>query len=350
MGSSGTGKSTLLNALSQRLSAGRVSGEFLVDGRKLGPSFNRSAGFAEQEDKHEPTATVREALRFSAVLRQPREVSLEDKYAHVESIIELLEMRDIAGAVVDKVGEGLNPEQRKRLTIGVELAGKPELLMFLDGPTSGLDSGAAFNIVRLLKRLAGSGLTILCTIHQTSAVLFSEFDDLLLLQAGGKTVYHGELGKDSRTMHGYLEAKGAPRCPPETNPAEYMLEAIGAGNPGYSGQDWSSVWETSAEREQQSQEIARLGQSDEKSAGVVSCEFECAMPLRRQVSIVLCRRLTAYWRMPKYIYGKLLLHVFGGLLNSATFWALNNSEIAMKERLFSVFMFLSIGGPVTSQL
>jgi ABC-type multidrug transport system ATPase subunit len=106
-------------------------------------------------DVHESTATVREALQFSARLRQPKEVPIQEKYDYVEKIIDLLEMRDIAGAAIGTTGSGLNQEQRKRLTIGVELASKPELLMFLDEPTSGLDSGAAFNIVRFLRKVSG---------------------------------------------------------------------------------------------------------------------------------------------------------------------------------------------------
>jgi len=86
----------------------------------------------EQQDIHEPTATVREALRFSALLRQPEETPLDEKYEYVETIIKLLEMEDIAGATVGDRGNGLNQEQRKRLTIGVELASKPRLLIFLD--------------------------------------------------------------------------------------------------------------------------------------------------------------------------------------------------------------------------
>lgn len=85
-------------------------------------------------DIHEPTATVREAFRFSALLRQPKEVPIKEKYNYVERIIDLLEMRNIAGATIGKIGEGLNQEQRKRVTIGVELASKPELLLFLDEP------------------------------------------------------------------------------------------------------------------------------------------------------------------------------------------------------------------------
>lgn len=224
MGASGAGKTTLLNTLAQRINFGKVEGSFLVDGRPLPKSFQRATGFAEQMDVHEPTATVREALRFSALLRQPREVSTEEKYDYCETVIDLLEMRDIAGATIGAIGEGLNQEQRKRLTIGVELASKPELLLFLDEPTSGLDSGAAFNIVRFLRKLADAGQAVLCTIHQPSAILFEHFDDLVLLKSGGRVVYAGELGKDSKTMRQYFEENGGSKCPPDANPAEWMLE------------------------------------------------------------------------------------------------------------------------------
>lgn len=191
--------------------------------RPLPKSFQRATGFAEQMDIHEPTATVRESLRFSALLRQPKEVPIEEKYDYCEKIIDLLEMRPIAGATVGSGGSGLNPEQRKRLTMAVELASKPELLLFLDEPTSGLDSLAAFNIVRFLRRLADAGQAILCTIHQPSAVLFEEFDDLLLLQSGGRVVYNGELGQDSKNLIQYFESNGAKKCPPHANPAEVCL-------------------------------------------------------------------------------------------------------------------------------
>lgn len=144
------------------MSFGTVKGTFLVDGRPLPISFQRSTGFAEQQDTHEPNQTVREALRFSAALRQPADVPIKEKYEYVEHIIDLLEMRDLAGAIVGTMGEGLNQEQKKRLTIGVELAAKPELLFFLDEPTSGLDSQAAWNIVRFLRKLADAGQAILC--------------------------------------------------------------------------------------------------------------------------------------------------------------------------------------------
>ena len=312
MGASGAGKSTLLNTLAQRINFGVVTGDFLVDGRPLPKSFQRATGFAEQMDVHEPTATVREALRFSALLRQPKEVPVAEKYEYCERIIDLLEMRSIAGATIGRIGEGLNQEQRKRVTIGVELASKPELLLFLDEPTSGLDSGAAFNIVRFLRKLADSGQALLVTIHQPSSVLFEHFDELLLLKSGGRVVYHGSLGKDSRHLIDYFERNGAKKCDPSANPAEYMLEAIGAGDPNYQGKDWGDVWAQSADHEERSREIQQMiaERSNAPTNSKTDDTREYAMPLGTQVLAVVKRCFVSYWRTPDYMIGKFVLHIF----------------------------------------
>lgn len=303
-------------------------------------------------DIHEPTATVREALQFSALLRQPREIPKKEKYAYCETIIELLEMQDIAGATIGSVGEGLNAEQRKRLTIGVELASRPELLMFLDEPTSGLDSGAAFNIVRFLRKLADAGQAILCTIHQPSAVLFEHFDELILLKSGGRVVYAGALGTDSQRMIRYFEGHGGEQCPPTANPAEWMLDTIGAGNPDYRGQDWGDVWLRSREHGAQTREIQEL---NDKRRGVphsrnVQDDREYAMPLTTQTWAVVRRSFVSYWRSPNYILGKFILHIFTGLFNTFTFYRLGYSSIDMQSRLFSIFMTLTISPPLIQQL
>lgn len=205
-------------------------------------------------DVHEGTATVREALRFSAYLRQPAEVSIEEKNQYVEEIIELLELQDVTEALVFT----LSAEARKRLTIGVELASKPELLLFLDEPTSGLDAQSAWNLVRFLRKLADQGQAILCTIHQPSSLLFESFDRLLLLERGGETVYFGDIGKDSHVIREYFARNGA-FCPPNTNPAEYMLEAIGAGLSQRVGpRDWKDVWLDSPEYQRVLAEIDEI--------------------------------------------------------------------------------------------
>lgn len=123
--------------------------------------------------------------------------------------------------VVGVPGEGLNVEQRKLLTIGVELAAKPALLLFLDEPTSGLDSQSSWAIVSFLRKLADNGQAVLATIHQPSAILFQEFDRLLFLAKGGKTVYFGDIGKNSETLLNYFESHGADKCGENDNPAEY---------------------------------------------------------------------------------------------------------------------------------
>ena len=96
----------------------------------------------------------------------------------------MLEMQSYRDAVVGIPGEGLNVEQRKRLTIGVELVARPALLLFLDDPTSGLDSQTSWSIVSLLTKLSKSGQAVICTIRQPSAILFQRFDRLLLLAKG----------------------------------------------------------------------------------------------------------------------------------------------------------------------
>ncbi|KAF4119572.1 ABC-type branched-chain amino acid transport system, ATPase component [Geosmithia morbida] len=352
MGASGAGKTTLLNTLAQRINFGTVTGDFLVDGRPLPRSFQRATGFAEQMDIHEPTATVREALQFSALLRQPRHVPREEKLAYCETIIDILEMHDIAGAAIGVTGQGLNQEQRKRLTIGVELASKPELLMFLDEPTSGLDSAAAFNIVRFLRKLADAGQAILCTIHQPSAVLFEHFDELLLLQSGGRVVYHGPLGEDSQILTHYFESNGAKPCPANANPAEYMLESIGAGDPNYEGQDWADVWAKSENHKARSREIEAMvkeRQHTEMSQSLKD-DDEFAAPMRQQMILVIKRAYISYWRSPNYIVGKFMLHIMTGLFNCFTFWRLGYSSTAYQNRLFSIFMTLTISPPLIQQL
>lgn len=128
MGESGAGKTTLLNVLAQRVTSGVVTGDRLVNGQALPADFQAQTGYVQQMDTHVPTTTVREALLFSAKLRQPSSVSLAEKEAYVETCLKLCGLDRYADAMVGS----LDIEFRKRTTIGVELAAKPKLLLFLD--------------------------------------------------------------------------------------------------------------------------------------------------------------------------------------------------------------------------
>jgi ABC-type multidrug transport system ATPase subunit/ABC-type multidrug transport system permease subunit len=143
MGESGAGKTTLLNVLAQRVDIGVVTGDMSVNGFPCSRSFQRRTGYVQQQDVHTAESTVREALIFSALLRQTSDVPTAEKYEYVDKVIEMLEMEEYADAVIGTPGNGLNVEQRKRTTIGIELVAKPGLLLFLDEPTSGLDSRKA---------------------------------------------------------------------------------------------------------------------------------------------------------------------------------------------------------------
>lgn len=134
--------------------------------------------------------------------------------------------------------------------------------------------------------------------QQPSAVLFEEFDQLILLKSGGRLVYHGELGKDSRTLLNYFEGQGGKDCPHNSNPAEWMLEVIGAGDPDYKGQDWGDVWEKSREKQTLAEEIQQVVQERRgKSAGnETNDQREFAMPLGTQIYTVVYRNFVAYWR------------------------------------------------------
>ncbi|KAK7706065.1 hypothetical protein SLS57_009846 [Botryosphaeria dothidea] len=354
MGVSGAGKTTLLDVLAQRTSMGVITGDMLVNGRPLDSSFQRKTGYVQQQDLHLETATVRESLRFSAMLRQPKTVSQEEKYAYVEDVIKMLNMEDFAEAVVGVPGEGLNVEQRKLLTIGVELAAKPKLLLFLDEPTSGLDSQSSWAICAFLRKLANSGQAILCTIHQPSAILFQEFDRLLFLAKGGRTVYFGNIGQNSRTLLDYYERNGARKCGDDENPAEYMLEIVGAGASGKSTQDWHEVWKASPEAQAVQDELDRIHREkqSEPAAGddEVGGTDEFAMPFMSQVYHVTYRVFQQYWRMPGYIWAKLLLGVASALFIGFSFWDSDSSQQGMQNVIFSVFMVSAIFSTIVEQI
>ncbi|KAE8955951.1 hypothetical protein PF011_g31642 [Phytophthora fragariae] len=226
MGSTGAGKTTLMDVIAGRKTGGTIQGKIMLNGYEASDlAIRRCTGYCEQMDIHSDASTIREALVFSAFLRQHSSVPDSQKYDSVEECLELLDLQSVA----DEIVRGSPTERMKRLTIGVELAADPRVL-FLDEPTSGLDARSAKLIMDGVRKVADTGRTIVCTIHQPSTEVFMLFDKLLLLKRGGQTVYFGDLGKRARKMVDYFEAiPGVPRLPEGYNPATWMLECIGAG-------------------------------------------------------------------------------------------------------------------------
>ncbi|KAJ5896051.1 ABC multidrug transporter atrF [Penicillium subrubescens] len=340
MGASGAGKTTLLNTLAQRQKMGVVKGEMLVDGHPLGADFQRGTGFCEQMDLHDNTSTIREAFEFSAILRQDRSTPRQEKIDYVNRIIDLLELEDIQDAIIGS----LNVEQKKRVTIGVELAAKPSLLLFLDEPTSGLDSQAAFSIVRFLKKLSQAGQAIVCTIHQPSSMLIQQFDMILALNPGGNTFYFGPVGHDGSAVIKYFADRGFV-CPPSKNVAEFILETAAKATQRNGKQiDWNEEWRNSDENKSMLEEIENIKTERskvpvEESGG---SQYEFAAPTLVQTQLLTKRLFLQYWRDPSYYYGKLFVSVIIGIFNGFTFWMLPTTVASMQDRMFSVFLIILI--------
>lgn len=335
MGASGAGKTTLLNTLSQRQNVGVVEGTMLVDGKKLAADFQRRTGFVEQMDLHEGSTTVREALEFSALLRQSRDVPREEKLEYVDTVIDMLELQEIEDAIVASLGV----EPRKRLTIGVELAAKPSLLLFLDEPTSGLDSQAAFSIIRFLRKLCASGQAIVCTIHQPSSELIEQFDKILALNPGGNIFYFGPVGRNGQAVVDYFDARGA-HCPEGKNIAEFLIET---GARASSREHWNEQWRQSEENKaliQEVEEIKRQRSQVEAPQKILTHEF--AAPVMQQIQLLTKRMFINQWRQPSYIYGKFFTSVMVGVFNGFTFWQLGNTVNDMQSRMFTSFLILLI--------
>ncbi|KAL4783556.1 ABC-2 type transporter-domain-containing protein [Aspergillus varians] len=353
MGVSGAGKTTLLDVLATRVTMGVVTGEVLVDGLPRDDSFQRKTGYVQQQDVHLPTSTVREALQFSALLRQPAHFSRQQKLEYVDEVLELLGMQAYADAVVGVPGVGLNVEQRKRLTIAVELVARPQLLLFLDEPTSGLDSQTSWSILDLIETLTKHGQAILCTIHQPSAMLFQRFDRLLFLAKGGRTVYFGEVGDNSSILTSYFERNGGHAITDGENPAEWMLDVIGAAPGSHSDVDWPAVWNESPEKQAVVNHLSELKSTlsakPKQEASTIAFQ-EFAAPTMVQLKECLLRVFSQYWRTPSYIYSKIILSILTALYNGFAFFHAKNTQQGLQNQMFSIFMLMTIFGNLVQQI
>ncbi|KAM4060206.1 ABC-2 type transporter [Hirsutella rhossiliensis] len=355
MGVTGAGKTSLLDLLAQRPTPGTRSGHVYIGDKLCDSKFQRKLGYVQQEDIHLPTATVREALMFSALLRQPEEKSAVEVGEYVNSIIHTLEMEAYAEAVVGVPGEGLNLEQRKRLTIAVEMVTNPEFFLFLDEPTSGLDSQTAWSICTLLRKLTKNGQGILCTAHQPSSQIFQMFDQLLLLSSRGETIYFGDIGQGATTIISYLESKGAPKCEVDSNPAEWMLQVTkppsDAAGPRSVPYTWPQKWRTSLQNQDVIHQLEELKKSSPQTNTTMLSvrQTEYATSLARQNLIVSKRIFRNYWRDPTYLYSKMALCVGVSLANGLSFKSTLDIQ-GLTNSLFSIFLLTQLFSTIDQQV
>uniref|UniRef100_A0A3Q3LCT4 ABC transporter domain-containing protein n=1 Tax=Mastacembelus armatus TaxID=205130 RepID=A0A3Q3LCT4_9TELE len=220
MGATGSGKTSLLDVIAGRKDpAGLRQGNVLVDGRVVTSELRLRSAYVVQDDTLMGTLTVRENLLFSANLRlNPKHHSSTEKHSRVEDIIQDLGLTDCADT---KIGteflRGVSGGERKRCSIGMELIISPSLL-FLDEPTTGLDSNTANSIIGLLHKLSRTGKTVIFSIHQPRYSIFKQFDHLTLMHKG-EVVYAGPAGHavEYFTDLGY-------QIEPFNNPADFFMD------------------------------------------------------------------------------------------------------------------------------
>lgn len=228
LGPSGSGKSSLLNLMAERLNSSLASkyhssGEIYFNGATTSKSVISSlCSFVTQEDDGLlPSLTVRETLRYSAYLRLPSHLSQAQKRQIADNVILKMGLKYCADTLVGgEFVKGISGGEKRRVSICIQLLNDPRILL-LDEPTSGLDSFTAASILNVLNSLAQEGRTIICTIHQPRSDLFSQFGNILLLAKGGQVAYNGP----SSQLLPYFSDIGHP-CPKLTNPADHILDMI----------------------------------------------------------------------------------------------------------------------------
>ncbi|RLN62493.1 hypothetical protein BBJ28_00012486, partial [Nothophytophthora sp. Chile5] len=358
MGSSGAGKTTLMDVIAGRKTGGSTRGQIFLNGHPATDlALRRSTGYCEQMDIHSDASTFREALTFSAFLRQGADIPDSKKYASVNECLELLDLNSIA----DQIIRGSSTEQMKRLTIGVELAAQPSVL-FLDEPTSGLDARSAKLIMDELANVASTGRTIVCTIHQPSAEVFKVFDSLLLLKRGGETVFFGDTGEQASELINYFEAiEGVATMQDDHNPATWVLEVIGAGI-GKDSSDtinFAGLFQTSEQSRRLETDLDREGVArPSPSLSALVFSGKRAASNATQAKFVILRFFNLYWRTASYNLTRFFIAIVLGVLFGITYIGAEyssyqgiNSGLGMVFMTASYITFITFNGvlPITLQ-
>ncbi|CAN1252377.1 Pleiotropic drug resistance protein 2 [Linum perenne] len=336
VGASGAGKTTLMDVLAGRKTGGYIEGSITISGYpKNQQTFARVSGYCEQNDIHSPYVTVYESLIFSAWLRLSSDISEETRKMFVEEVMELIELNPIRDALVGHPGvDGLSTEQRKRLTIAVELVANPSII-FMDEPTSGLDARAAAIVMRTVRNTVDTGRTVVCTIHQPSTDIFEAFDELLLMKRGGRVIYAGPLGHHSSDLVSYFEGIiGVEKIREGYNPAAWMLEVTSTSVEAKLGIDYAELYTNSDLYKRNDELIKELGAPTPESENL---HFPTRFSQGFFIQCKACfwKQHWSYWRNSQYNAIRFYVTIVIGLLFGIVFWS-KGDEIHKEQDLLNL--------------
>lgn len=321
VGVSGAGKTTLMDVLAGRKTGGYIEGSISISGYpKKQATFARISGYCEQTDIHSPQVTVYESLVFSAWLRLSKNVDARTRKMFIEEVMELIELKPLRDALVGLPGvDGLSTEQRKRLTIAVELVANPSII-FMDEPTSGLDARAAAIVMRTVRNTVDTGRTVVCTIHQPSIDIFEAFDELLLMKRGGQVIFAGPLGHHSHKLIEYFEAiPGVPNIQDGYNPATWMLDISTPQVESQLDVDFAEIYANSS-LYQRNQELIRELSTPAAGSSDLHFPSKYCQPFLVQFKACFWKQYWSYWRNPQYNVVRFVMTIVVGVLFGVIFW------------------------------
>ncbi|CAN6438730.1 unnamed protein product [Victoria cruziana] len=356
MGVSGAGKTTLMDVLAGRKTGGYIEGNIKISGYpKKQETFARVSGYCEQNDIHSPHVTVYESLVYSAWLRLSSDVKADTRKMFIEEVMELVELNPIRNALVGLPGvDGLSTEQRKRLTIAVELVANPSII-FMDEPTSGLDARAAAIVMRTVRNTVDTGRTVVCTIHQPSIDIFEAFDELLLMKRGGQVIYAGSLGHHSHKLVKYFEAiPGVPSITDGYNPATWMLDVTATSVESQLGVDFAEFYANSS-LYMTNQEIIKGSSVPAPGSKDLFFPTKYSQNFLVQCKACFWKQYWSYWRNPQYMAIRMFMTVIIGLLFGTIFWRAGKKTGTQQElsnllgAMYSAVLFLGATNSITVQ-
>ncbi|CAO2211715.1 unnamed protein product [Urochloa humidicola] len=360
MGITGAGKTTLLDVLAGRKTGGYIEGTIKIAGYpKKQETFSRISGYCEQSDIHSPNLTVYESLKFSAWLRLPSNIKPHQRDMFINEVMSLVELTDLKNAMVGTPGAtGLSAEQRKRLTIAVELVASPSII-FMDEPTTGLDARAAAIVMRTVRKTVDTGRTVVCTIHQPSIEIFESFDELLLMKRGGQLIYSGLLGPLSSNMIKYFEAiPGVPRINKGQNPAAWMLDISSHITEYEIGVDYAEIYRSSSLYRENRLLIDELEQPEPNTEDLHFPEGYW-QNFTTQCVACLWKQSCAYWKNSEHNVVRFINTFAVSIMFGIVFWKIGSTikdeqdvfnilGIVYGSALFLGFMNCSILQPVVA--
>ncbi|XXG56016.1 hypothetical protein AAC387_Pa03g3548 [Persea americana] len=327
VGVSGAGKTTLMDVLAGRKTGGYIEGNISISGYpKKQETFARISGYCEQNDIHSPHVTVYESVLYSAWLRLPSEVDAATREMFIEEVMELVELTSLRESLVGLPGvNGLSTEQRKRLTIAVELVANPSII-FMDEPTSGLDARAAAIVMRTVRNTVDTGRTVVCTIHQPSIDIFEAFDELFLMKRGGEEIYVGPLGHNSCHLIKYFEGvEGVNKIKDGYNPATWMLEVTNASQEEILGVNFADMYKNS-DLYQRNKALIKELSSPTPGSKDLYFPTQYSQSFITQCLACLWKQRMSYWRNPPYTAVRLLFTTFIALMFGTLYWNLGSNR------------------------